>query len=176
MGFFDTLKNLTHPYPANEDDYMDDAELVDEPEPESEPESEPEQKPRPNPFSGFRTAPAQPAASAASAAPQVRPLRPKEGKVVNLGGQSQVVVFKPESMQAAPAIADQLRAKHAVLLNIETTAKDVAIRLVDFLCGVAYAMDGNIRKVAANTYLITPPNVNIVGDKMEDLDSSSVYF
>ena len=170
MGFLDTLKNLTRPYPANEDDYMDDAELVDEPEPE------PEQKPRPNPFAGFNSEPAQPAAPAASAAPQVRPLHPKEGKVVNLGGQSQVVVFKPESMQAAPAIADQLRAKHAVLINIETTAKDVAIRLVDFLCGVAYAMDGNIRKVAANAYLITPPNVNIVGDMMEDLDNSSVYF
>lgn len=171
MSFLDTLKNLTRPYDEDEDEYMDDAELVDEP---------PREKSRPNPFSGFtaesRSAAAEPAPSAAS---QIRPLRPREGKVVNLaasGGQMQLVLVKPERFETAAEIADHLRDKHPVLINLETTPKDVVRRLVDFLSGVAYATDGKVKKIAANTYVITPANVDLVGDLMDELENSGMYF
>ena len=105
--------------------------------------------------------------------------RPREGKVVNFGpagGQTQVVLIKPERFETAAEIADHLRAKRPVLINLETTPKEVTRRLVDFLSGVAYAIDGKVKKVAANTYIITPPNVDLLGDLMDELESSGVYF
>lgn len=171
MGFLDTLKNLTRPYDEDEDEYMDDAELVDEPQ---------QEKPRPNPFAGFSAeSRSQSATSAPVAAPQSRPARPREGKVVNLagaGGQMQLVLIKPERFETAAEIADQLRDNHPVLINLETTPKDVVRRLVDFLSGVAYATDGKVKKIAANTYVITPASVELVGDLMDELESSGMYF
>ena len=171
MGFLDELKRLTHPYDDDEDEYIDDAELVDEPQ---------QEKPRPNPFAGFGSESSAPSGTASSAAaPSARPQRPREGKVVNLGpagGQAQVVLVKPERFETAAEIADHLRAKRAVLINLETTPKDVTRRLVDFLSGVAYALDGKVKKIAANTYIITPPNVDLVGDLMDELENTGMYF
>ncbi len=164
MGFLDELKKLTRPYDEDEDDYIDDAEVVTPPEAD---------KPRPNPFAGFG------GESAAQSAAPSRPIRPREGKVVNLGavgGQSQVVLIKPERFETAAEIADHLRAKRPVLINLETTPKDVTRRLVDFLSGVAYALDGKVKKIAANTYIITPSNVDLVGDLMDELENSGMYF
>jgi cell division inhibitor SepF len=87
-----------------------------------------------------------------------------------------VVLIKPERFETAAEIADHLRAKRPVLINLETTPKEVTRRLVDFLSGVAYAIDGKVKKVAANTYIITPPNVDLVGDLMDELESSGMYF
>ena len=52
----------------------------------------------------------------------------------------------------------------------------IARRLVDFLSGCAYAVDGKIKKVAASAYLLTPYNVEIVGDLVEELENNGVYF
>ena len=164
MGFLDELKKLTRPYDEDEDDYIDDAEVVNPPEAD---------RPRPNPFAGFG------GESAAQSAAWPRTARPREGKVVNLGAggtQSQVVLVKPERFETAAEIADQLRARRPVLINLETTPKDVTRRLVDFLSGVAYALDGKVKKIAANTYIITPSNVDLVGDLMDELESSGMYF
>ena len=163
MGFLDELKNLTRPYDDEEDDYIDDAEVVDSPEPE---------RPRPNPFASFG------GDGAAAAQPRPAP-RPREGKVVNFGaagGAQQVVLVKPERFETAAEIADHLRAHRPVLINLETTPKDVTRRLVDFLSGVAYALDGKVKKIAANTYIITPSNVDLVGDLMDELGNSGMYF
>ena len=165
MGFLDELKKLTRPYDEDEDDYIDDAEVVNPPEAD---------RPRPNPFAGFGGDSAAQSASQAQ-----RPPRPKEGKVVNLGAggaQSQVVLVKPERFETAAEIADHLRARRPVLINLETTPKDVTRRLVDFLSGVAYALDGKVKKIAANTYIITPSNVDLVGDLMDELENSGMYF
>ena len=161
MGFLDELKKLTRPYDEDEDDYIDDAEMVDPPEAD---------RPRPNPFAGF---------GSESPAPAPAAPRPREGKVVNLGAggaQSQVVLVKPERFETAAEIADHLRARRPVLINLETTPKDVTRRLVDFLSGVAYALDGKVKKIAANTYIITPSNVDLVGDLMDELENSGMYF
>ena len=161
MGLMDEIRKLTRPYSDTEDDYDDyDDEL---PEEESEPDPAPY---RPAPNYG-RTA----------AVPAAEP-RPSTGRVVNInpGTQLQVVLVKPERFDQVSEIADSLRDKKAVVLNLETTNKDVARRLVDFLSGCAYALDGKIKKIANCTYLVTPYNVGVVGDLAEELENNGVYF
>ena len=87
----------------------------------------------------------------------------RRNKVVNIHATTQlkVVLVKPERFENASEIADQLKDKRTVVLNLESTNKDVARRLIDFLSGVAYAGEGKIKKVAANTYIISPYHVDI---------------
>ena len=99
-------------------------------------------------------------------------------KVVNINTTTQlaVVLVKPDRFENAAEIADHLKDKRTVVLNLEQTNKDVARRLVDFLSGVAYANEGKIKKVANSTYIITPYNVDIMGDLIDELESSGMYF
>ena len=91
-------------------------------------------------------------------------------KVVNINAttQLQVVLVKPERFEDASTIADQLNAKRTVVLNLESTGKEVSRRLIDFLSGVAYANNGQIKRVANSTFIITPYNVDIMGDLIDE--------
>ena len=102
----------------------------------------------------------------------------KNNKVVNIHAttQIQVVLVKPERFEDASSVADHLNAKRTVVLNLESTNKDVSRRLIDFLSGVAYANNGQIKKVAHNTYIIVPYNVNVMGDLLDELESNGVFF
>ena len=166
MGLMDELKKLTRPY--NEED-MDEYDY-DEEEDELDPEPEPASAPR---RSAFAVPNETPASNTGSAARRTGP-----AKVVNLNNNSamQVILVKPDRFDTVSEIADHLRDKKAIVLNLESTNKDVARRLVDFLSGVAYALDGKIKKVAISTYILTPYNVEIVGDLVEELENSGVYF
>ena len=101
-----------------------------------------------------------------------------QDKVVNIHTttQLQVVLVKPERFDNAPEIADHLRDKRTVVLNLESANKEIARRLVDFLSGVAYAQDGKIKRVANSTYIITPYNVDILGDLIDELENNGLYF
>ena len=102
----------------------------------------------------------------------------RRNKVVNIHATTQlkVVLVKPERFENASEIADNLKDKRTVVLNLESTNKDVARRLIDFLSGLAYAGEGKIKKVAANTYLITPYSVDIEGDLIDELENNGLYF
>ncbi len=102
----------------------------------------------------------------------------RSNKVVNIHTttQLQVVLVKPERFENASEIADHLRDKRTVVLNLESTDKNIARRLIDFLSGVAYANEGTIKKVALNTYIITPYNVEILGDLIDELENNGLYF
>ena len=102
----------------------------------------------------------------------------RRNKVVNIHATTQlkVVLVKPERFENASEIADQLKDKRTVVLNLESTNKDVARCLIDFLSGVAYAGEGKIKKVAANTYIITPYHVDIEGDLIDELENNGLYF
>ena len=102
----------------------------------------------------------------------------RRNKVVNIHATTQlkVVLVKPDRFENASEIADHLKDKRTVVLNLESTNKDVARRLVDFLSGVAYAGEGKIKKVAANTYIITPYHVDIEGDLIDELENNGLYF
>ena len=171
MGLFDELKRLTRPYEDDEDDFLDEAEDFEE-----TPQVE---KPKMNPFAGFSFGGEKTETENKIPSP-VRPGSNKAcGKVVNLAGGTsamQMVLAKPDRFEAAVEVADHLRDRRAVLMNLETTPKDTARRLIDFLSGVAYAMGGKIKKVSANTYIITPSSVNLMGELMDELESTSFYF
>ena len=102
----------------------------------------------------------------------------RSNKVVNIHTttQLQVVLVKPERFENASEIADHLRDKRTVVLNLEQTDKNIARRLIDFLSGVAYANEGTIKKVALSTYIITPYNVEILGDLIDELENNGLYF
>lgn len=102
----------------------------------------------------------------------------RHNKVVNIHttAQLQVVLVKPERFDDASSVADHLNEKRTVVLNLESTNKDVARRLVDFLSGVAYANNGQIKRVANSTFIITPYNVDIMGDLLDELENNGVYF
>lgn len=109
------------------------------------------------------------------------PSSPASGnKVVNIHAtaQLQVVLFKPEHFgEETRGVADELLKMHTVVLNLENTAKDVSRRIIDFLSGVAYANNGKIKRVATNTFIITPYNVDLTGDDvMDELENNGVYF
>lgn len=102
----------------------------------------------------------------------------KPNKVVNINAttQLQVVLVKPERFDEATTVADHLNAKRTVVLNLEAADKELARRLLDFLSGVAYANDGQIKRVANSTFMITPFNVDLMGELLDELESSGVYF
>lgn len=102
----------------------------------------------------------------------------RKNKVVNINTTTQlrVVLVKPERFADASTIADHLNSKRTVVLNLESTNKEVSRRLVDFLSGVAYANNGEMKRVAASTYIITPFNVDIVGDLLDELESSGAFL
>lgn len=104
----------------------------------------------------------------------------KENKIVNINAkaQLQVVLFKPTAFgEEARVVADELIKRHTVVLNLEKTEKDAARRIVDFLSGVAYANNGKIKRIATNTFIITPYNVDLTGeDVLDELENSGLYF
>ena len=102
----------------------------------------------------------------------------KGNKVVNIHAttQLQVVLVKPECFNDASSVADHLNERRTVVLNLESTNREVSRRLLDFLSGVAYANGGQIRKVSNGTFIITPYNVDIMGDVLEELESNGVFF
>ena len=101
-------------------------------------------------------------------------------KVVNINATAklQVGIFKPERFgEETRSIADELMKTHTVVLNLEDTNKDMARRILDFLSGVAFANQGKIKRVATNTYIIIPSNVDLTGDDLlDELENSGVYF
>ena len=102
----------------------------------------------------------------------------RDDRVVNIHTttQLQVVLVKPERYENSTEIADHLKEKRTVVLNLESTNKDAARRILDFLSGVAYTNDGQIKRVANNTYIITPYNVDLKGDLIDELENNGLYF
>ena len=158
MGFMDELKKIIHPYDDEDYDYEDDFE-----EPKSDTRSL---------FDDRQERRSEERLS------DERRSEDRRNKVVNIRAatQLQVVLVKPEKFEDASSIADHLREKRTVVLNLESTNKEIARRLLDFLSGVAYANEGKIKKVAISTYIITPYNVDILGDLIDELENNGMYF
>lgn len=80
------------------------------------------------------------------------------------GSQIQVVLVKPTSFEEATEVAKHLCQRKTVVLNLETANRETSRRLLDFLAGTAFAVGGNIKRVANSTYIIAPGNVNLLGE------------
>ena len=190
MSIWDNVKKFAQPYSDDEyddyDDYEDEYEDEVEEEPvrraprraprasrparrapvQREPEPEIEEDDYEEDFtSAFNSVPKASTAVAPVAAPAAPAERTFPGKVVSMGrSQAQEIVrFHPTSFQDSRKAATDLVASKAVIVNLEELDKDASRRMVDFLSGVVFAMDGDVQKIAQNAYVFCPPNMFITG-------------
>ena len=164
MSFWDNVKKFTQPYADDDyEDYEDDAEQYQE-----EAVQQPAQRSRrTSPFASTAQESAPAAASTGSGF---------GGQVLNMSsGKQEVVLFHAKTFDDAAKAADELRKKKAVILNMENVDKALTRRVVDFLSGSVYALDGRVKKVAQATYLFCPHNMEVVGD-LESLHSESEAY
>ena len=154
MSLMDEFKKIIHPYDDEDDDYEEDVGR------DSEPTYFEPREPR------------------ESSRRKEVPAEERRNKVVNIHATTQlkVVLVKPERFEDASTIADHLNNKRTVVLNLESTNKEVSRRLVDFLSGVAYANNGQIKRVANSTFIITPYNVDIMGDLLDELENNGAFY
>jgi len=105
-------------------------------------------------------------------------LNPKKNKVISVHTTTQlkVVVRTPLSFENAKDIADHLKAKKPVVINLENVDVPVAKRIIDFLSGAVYAVDGNIQKIADKIFLIAPYSVGIIGGDIKDELKNKMCF
>jgi len=157
MSFWDNVKKFAQPYADDEyDDYDEEQELDGFEEEETAPRAG-----RRTPSFGassessvdFGSAPAASASSSFS------------GQILNMSsGKQEVVLFHAKAFDDAAKAADELRSKRAIILNMENIDKALTRRVVDFLSGCVYALDGQVKKIAQSTYLFCPHSMDIVGD------------
>lgn len=180
MGLMDELRKLTTPY-EEDDDFFEGADdnyrapAVSQTASQMEfenafgedPGAAPEPAHKPNKLfsgEGGRT----------GVFPQKRTVKAKPAareNVVNFGGnEMKVILFNPHSFDEASELVGHLRDKRSLVMTLEGIPTDTARRLLDFLSGVTYALDGKITPVSAKTYFVTPSNVDIVGHDQPESD------
>ena len=168
MSFWDNVKKFAQPYADDDyDDYDEEDDYVDDYEEPAEAPAPRREKRRPAPAPvmeeeeddyGFAPVPA-PASSSA-------PATGFNGQILNMNASNkqEVVLFRPGSFNDTSKAADDLRNRKAVIVNMENVDKAMARRVVDFLSGGVYALDGDVKKIAQSAYLFCPHNMDIVGD------------
>ena len=141
MSFWDNVKKFAQPYGEDEYDEYDDGEEGFEDDEPVAPRS------RRNDNNNAETASAAERSEGGSFS----------GKVLNMNSNKpSVVLFRPTNFNEATKAADDLREKKAVIVNLENVDPAMARRVVDFLSGCAYALDGKVKKIAVSTYLFCP--------------------
>lgn len=103
--------------------------------------------------------------------------KPQNNKIINIHSNNQfkVVIMQPESFDDAREVCDQLKNKKPVVVNLEGLTKETAQRVIDFLSGSVYALDGDIQRVSAGIYMIAPSNVDIMSNFREDIRSKATF-
>jgi cell division inhibitor SepF len=101
--------------------------------------------------------------------------RKNKGNIVSIHSQKnvRVVLNEPRSYEETQDIADHLRSRRSVIVNLQRVRSDQAVRIVDFLSGTVYALNGSISKVGPNIFLCTPDSVDIQGSISELRDEES---
>ncbi len=176
MSLMDTFKRFAQPY-ADDEEYEDEDEGYTEFESEEEPVAERSPRPRRTPnFGASRAADPAPAVERPAPAASAPASTGFSGQVVNLGGSKQeVVLFRPSSFSDTSKAADDLRARKAVIVNMENVDKAMSRRVVDFLSGCAYAVDGKVKKIAQSTYLFCPHHMDVQGE-LENVPSEAESY
>lgn len=148
MTFWDNVKKFAQPYADDEYDEFEDEEMTEGFEEEAEPVARPVRRAEPR-----------------HEAPAERNDAGFSGKVLSMNSNKpSVVLFRPTSFNEATKAADDLRQRKAVIVNMENVDAAMARRVVDFLSGCAYALDGKVKKIALATYLFCPHSMDVMGD------------
>lgn len=164
MAWLDELKKITRPYDDDDDfeDFIENDDSGDYSEYEEPAAPVMDREPAAAPRSVFAKKEREPYRAPAPAQ--------------SAGGKMKLVLKNPERFEEAAEIADDLVEKRAVLMNLEACGSEESRRLIDFLSGVAYALGGKIKRVSGQAYILTPTNVDLVGDAVDELESSGLYF
>ncbi|KIL35349.1 cell division protein SepF [Cohnella kolymensis] len=88
---------------------------------------------------------------------------------------ARVVLIEPHSYDEAQEIADQLKSRRSVVVNLQRMRRDQAIRVVDFLSGTVYALGGHISKLGSDIFLCTPDTVEVMGTITEMMSEEADY-
>ncbi len=159
MSFWDNVKKFTQPY--SDDDYED----YEEEEMDSMDDDVQTAAPRRNRTSPFSATENADNAYTTGATATSSGSSGFSAQVLNMNsGKQEVVLFHAKSFEDAAKAADELRRRKAVILNMENVDKALTRRVVDFLSGSVYALDGSVKKIAQSTYLFCPHNMDVVGD------------
>lgn len=100
-----------------------------------------------------------------------------QGKVLNMNNSNslKVVVLSPQSILEARELCDHLRANKPIIMNVEGVDTPLAQRMVDFLSGAVYCLDGDIQKISSGIFLATPASVEITGDLKDDMSNKGAF-
>ena len=185
MGFMDELKKLTKPYDDEEDDFFEGADSSYKSTPAASPAQlefehafgeEPSSAPEPV-HKPAKPAPEGGLLSALTGKRPARPKAPQRERTVNFGGnEQQVILFNPRTFDEAGELVNHLNQGHSLVMTLEGLPTENARRLLDFLSGITFALQGKITPVSAKTYFVTPQNVDILGAQAEQPESDGQYF
>jgi len=106
-------------------------------------------------------------------------LRKRKGTLISLPNQNQklkIMVLEPTLYEEVQVIVEHLKAKRAVITNLEETNPEVAKQIFDFLSGAIYALDGNIYKIKEAVFVATPSNVEISAEQRRELQEKTMPF
>lgn len=185
MGFMDEIRKLTQPYDDDDNDFFEGADSsfhsVTSASPaqlefESTFGEEPSSAPEP------AHKPAKPASEgglfgALGAVRRAKPKSSQRERTVNFGGsEQQVILFNPKTFDEAGELVSHLNQGRSLVMTLEGLPTDKARRLLDFLSGITFALQGKITPVSAKTYFVTPQNVDILGTQAEQPESDGQYF
>ena len=94
----------------------------------------------------------------------------RKNKVATFPGiqNVRVVISQPNSYEQASEICEHLKGKKSIIVNLEYVNKDVARRIIDFMSGAVYALDGNIQKISNSIFLIAPFNYEITNEVIKE--------
>ena len=104
----------------------------------------------------------------------IKPMFSKKQKVVPIssqGAQTKIVVLKPRCYNNSTQVADELKQRRPVVINVGSLDTDEARRVIDFIAGTVYGLNGNMQKVVGGIFLATPSQVDILGEVLADKDS-----
>ena len=185
MGFMDELKKLTKPYDDEEDDFFEGADASYKSTPAASPaqlefEHAFGEDPSSSPEPASKPARPAPAGGLLGARTGIRPVRPKiaeRERSVYFGGSEQLVIlFNPRTFDEAGELVNHLNQGRSLVMTLEGLPTENARRLLDFLSGITFALQGKITPVSAKTYFVTPQNVDILGAQAEQPESDGQYF
>lgn len=95
----------------------------------------------------------------------------RKNKVVPINGQnaqSKIVVLKPRSFSNANEIADELKSRRPVVFDVGVLEPEEARRVVDYIAGVTYGIDGDVKRVSGGIFIAVPSQIDISGKEIDD--------
>ena len=182
MGFMDELRKLTQPYDDDNDFFEGaDSSLREAPAPSAAQRefenvfgNEPAGKPEPE---ERQPAPREAAEGGLFGGLSRKPKKAPRERVVDVGGnETKVVLFNPRTFEEAGELVNHLMAYHSLVMTLDNVPTESARRLLDFMSGITFALQGKITPISAKAYFISPENVDLLGVQPDGAETGGQYL